>query len=154
MQAICPECLTPHKLKTSHDNRIRCKKCKTEFLAPVPAVAQNRLVQIRDEQKRLADSFRQEQKRLEEKYAGLNNQLDEAAQKIEALGITGLRDGDYYGLSLALGTADVSLRELVNAYRTLANGGLFTPLNLTPGRQNSPPKRVFQKGVAHICIPR
>lgn len=84
MQAICPECLTPHKLKTSHDNRIRCKKCKTEFLAPVPAVAQNRLVQIRDEQKRLADSFRQEQKRLEEKYAGLNNQLDEAAQKIES----------------------------------------------------------------------
>jgi penicillin-binding protein 1C len=44
--------------------------------------------------------------------------------KLRALGIQGLNEeGDFYGPALALGSADVSLLELVNAYRTLANGG-------------------------------
>lgn len=34
--------------------------------------------------------------------------------------------GDYYGPSLALGSADVSLWELTNAYRALANGGQWS----------------------------
>ena len=34
------------------------------------------------------------------------------------------RPGDYYGFSLALGSADVTLLDLANAYRALANGGL------------------------------
>ncbi len=43
---------------------------------------------------------------------------------LRELGIRGLSEsGDFYGPSLALGTADVSLWELVNAYRTLANEG-------------------------------
>jgi penicillin-binding protein 1C len=42
------------------------------------------------------------------------------------------RDGDFYGYSLALGSAEVTLWELVNAYRTLANGGRRSPLFLTP----------------------
>jgi penicillin-binding protein 1C len=33
-----------------------------------------------------------------------------------------------------LGSLDASLWELVNAYRTLANGGVWGPLRLTPGR--------------------
>lgn len=36
--------------------------------------------------------------------------------------------GDWYGFSLALGSADISLLTLNNAYRTLANGGRWTPL--------------------------
>jgi penicillin-binding protein 1C len=49
--------------------------------------------------------------------------------KLRALGFVGLRDdGGFYGPSLALGSADVSLEELVAAYRTLANGGLATSL--------------------------
>ena len=40
-------------------------------------------------------------------------------------------DGDYYGFSLALGSAEVTLLEQANAYRTLANGGHFSPLRLT-----------------------
>ena len=35
------------------------------------------------------------------------------------------QNGDYYGYSLALGSAEVSLLALTNAYRTLANGGRF-----------------------------
>jgi penicillin-binding protein 1C len=42
-------------------------------------------------------------------------------------------DGDYYGYSLALGSAEVSLWELTDAYRALVNGGVLAPLTLAPG---------------------
>jgi penicillin-binding protein 1C len=49
--------------------------------------------------------------------------------------------GEYYGLGLALGTGDVSLLELANAYRGLANGGVWRPVrylsdSLTVGRSD------------------
>jgi Membrane carboxypeptidase/penicillin-binding protein PbpC len=37
------------------------------------------------------------------------------------------RDAEYYGLGLALGNGDVSLLELANGYRALANGGVWRP---------------------------
>jgi penicillin-binding protein 1C len=37
------------------------------------------------------------------------------------------RSADYYGLGLALGNGDVTLLELANAYRSLANGGVWRP---------------------------
>ncbi len=40
-------------------------------------------------------------------------------------------NGDWYGYSLALGSADISLLMLANAYRGLANGGQWTPLRVT-----------------------
>ena len=39
-------------------------------------------------------------------------------------------DGQYYGFSLALGSAEVTLLEQANAYRALANGGRWSPLRL------------------------
>jgi len=52
-------------------------------------------------------------------------------QQLRELGFTGLSEsGDYYGPALALGSADVSLWEQVNAYRTLANGGVWSPLRM------------------------
>jgi penicillin-binding protein 1C len=42
-----------------------------------------------------------------------------------------IEPGDYYGASIALGSPDVSLWNLVNAYRTLANGGVLSPMRLT-----------------------
>ncbi|MEO8723747.1 MAG: penicillin-binding protein 1C [Sphingobium sp.] len=57
------------------------------------------------------------------------------------LGYRGLtQDGAYYGFSLALGSAEVTLLEQANAYRALANGGRWSPLRIrvddpqTPGR--------------------
>jgi penicillin-binding protein 1C len=41
-----------------------------------------------------------------------------------------VHDGDFYGYSLALGSAEVSLWQLTNAYRALANGGAWSPLRL------------------------
>ena len=52
-------------------------------------------------------------------------------QRLQALGF-GLREsGDYYGYSLALGSADVSLLALTNAYRTLANQGRYSNVRTT-----------------------
>jgi penicillin-binding protein 1C len=56
------------------------------------------------------------------------------AQQLRAVGLPLKNDGDFYGYSLALGSADVSLASLTNAYRTLANGGRFSSVsfNLSP----------------------
>lgn len=56
---------------------------------------------------------------------------DEFAESLRRFGFDSLNErGDWYGYSLALGSADVSLLALANAYRTLANGGQWTPLRL------------------------
>ena len=54
-------------------------------------------------------------------------------QQLGALGFPLKETGDYYGYSLALGSAEVSLLQLTNAYRALANGGRISPPQLTPG---------------------
>jgi penicillin-binding protein 1C len=56
-----------------------------------------------------------------------------------------------YGYALALGAADVTLLEQANAYRTLANGGVYTPLRLTPAAAAaSAPLRVFDERAAWL----
>ena len=56
------------------------------------------------------------------------------ADRLRALGFSDVkRGGDYYGYSLALGSAEVRLSQLVNAFRTLANGGVASPLVMRPG---------------------
>lgn len=59
---------------------------------------------------------------------------DAFVERLRALGMESLdREADYYGYSLALGSADVTLYELVNAYRTLANGGRWGRLKIAAG---------------------
>jgi penicillin-binding protein 1C len=66
--------------------------------------------------------------------------------KLWQLGIKGLNEsGDFYGPSLALGSADVSLLELVNAYRTLANGGEWNELRFASAGTISQGRKVFSK---------
>ena len=49
--------------------------------------------------------------------------------QLKALGLKSLkRDADHYGYALALGGADVTLAQLANAYRALANGGRVSPI--------------------------
>lgn len=58
--------------------------------------------------------------------------VESFADRLRRLGFSGLvEEGDYYGAALALGSADVTLWQLVNAYRTLANGGRYSDLRLT-----------------------
>jgi penicillin-binding protein 1C len=67
--------------------------------------------------------------------------------KLRQLGIKGLNEsGDFYGPSLALGSADVSLWELTNAYRCLANEGGWNELHFIPEEKRSiQKKRIFSK---------
>lgn len=52
-------------------------------------------------------------------------------QRLRQAGLSSLNhDGEWYGYSLALGSADISLLQLANAYRTLANAGVWSPLRL------------------------
>ena len=55
------------------------------------------------------------------------------AQQLKRIGLPLKQSGDYYGYSLALGSAEVSLLNLSNAYRTLANAGRYTPLTALLG---------------------
>ncbi len=72
--------------------------------------------------------------------------------KLRQLGIKGLNEsGDYYGPSLALGSADVSLWELTNAYRALANEGTWGELRLVFEKNGSVQKRqVFSREASFL----
>lgn len=60
--------------------------------------------------------------------------------RLQALGFTTLtEDAEFYGPSLALGSAEVTLLELSNAYRTLANGGRHGAVSLRPGAAATQP---------------
>ena len=59
-------------------------------------------------------------------------------------------DGQYYGFSLALGSAEVTLLEQVDAYRSLANGGEWAPLRLTIEAPHTAPRRVTSAQAAWL----
>jgi penicillin-binding protein 1C len=74
-------------------------------------------------------------------------------KRLRQLGVKGLSEsGDFYGLSLALGSADVSLWELTNAYRTFSNSGIWSEARLTRSDFKSPQtgKKVFSAGASFI----
>ncbi len=62
------------------------------------------------------------------------------------LGVRELHEfAEFFGPSIALGTADVSLWELVNAYRALANGGIWRAMGLEAESSRPPARRVFSE---------
>jgi len=63
-------------------------------------------------------------------------------------GIT--EDGQYYGFSLALGSAEVTLMEQVAAFRSIARGGLWSPLRLSTQSEAAEPRRVLSSQAAWI----
>lgn len=75
--------------------------------------------------------------------------VDDFVATLGALGFGGLRDAEFYGDSLALGSADVSLWEMVGAYRALAAGGSFAPLHVEP-QANGAAQRVFSREAAFV----
>ncbi|MEY2688838.1 MAG: penicillin-binding protein, partial [Pseudomonadota bacterium] len=72
------------------------------------------------------------------------------AQRLQALGLGLTHPGGYYGYSLALGSAEVNLAALSNAYRTLANGGRASPLRLQPQDPVPPPRQVLDEAASYI----
>ena len=59
-------------------------------------------------------------------------------------------DGDYYGYSLALGSAEVSLMQQAAAYRALADGGRYLPLRLRRGEPRDQARSVMAPAAAWI----
>jgi penicillin-binding protein 1C len=77
--------------------------------------------------------------------------VESGLRVLRAAGFDALHADDFYGASLALGAADVSLWQLTNAYRCLANGGRWTPLKLRPVLPADAPERtVFSPEAAYI----
>ncbi|MCL5024705.1 MAG: penicillin-binding protein 1C [Nitrospirae bacterium] len=76
--------------------------------------------------------------------------VDVFVQRLRQSGFDTLERADYYGPSLALGSADVTLWELVNAYRTLANRGLWGEMDLLSGRGRKTHRRVFTGSAAFL----
>ncbi|MCG6143480.1 penicillin-binding protein 1C [Leptospira bandrabouensis] len=76
--------------------------------------------------------------------------INEFILVLERLGITGLRYPEFYGPSLALGTADITLLELTNAYRTLANGGMYSELIFDLSSELINPRRVFSPKTSYL----
>ncbi|MGV7122576.1 penicillin-binding protein 1C [Sphingopyxis sp. 550A] len=71
--------------------------------------------------------------------------------RLWTLGYHGLvEDGEYYGFSLALGSAEVSLVEQANAFRTLANQGRWSPVRYRIGEKAEAPRQIVNPGAAFI----
>jgi penicillin-binding protein 1C len=76
--------------------------------------------------------------------------LERFHERLREVGLSSLVEAaDFYGYSLALGSADVSLLELTNAYRTLANGGMQGSATLRP-RAPERRRRVLDARAAFI----
>ena len=72
--------------------------------------------------------------------------------RLWALGYHSLvEDGEYYGFSLALGSAEVSLVEQANAFRTLANMGKWSPVTFDATRHlREHPRTIVSPAAAFI----
>lgn len=76
--------------------------------------------------------------------------IDPLIGRLRAAGFDSLRqDADYYGYSLALGSAEVTLWELAEAYGVLAAGGIRRASTLVPGPAE-PGRRILDAGAAAI----
>jgi len=64
-------------------------------------------------------------------------------RRLQSLGFNLRESGDYYGYSLALGSADVSLLSLTNAYRALANQGRYSSVRTA----TSDPRAAYQQAM-------
>ena len=69
-------------------------------------------------------------------------------ERFNALGLALQQPAGYYGNSLVLGSADVTLLALTNAYRALANGGDYSPVALRTA--NGPPVHVADRSAVFL----
>jgi membrane carboxypeptidase/penicillin-binding protein PbpC len=77
--------------------------------------------------------------------------IDRFYDTLRQLGLDSLTEpADFYGASLALGGADVTLLTLANAYRALANGGHWSATRVIAQGADTPTHRVFGRDAAFI----
>lgn len=77
--------------------------------------------------------------------------VDQFVEHLRALGFEDVtQEGDYYGGAVALGSADVTLWQMVDAYRTLANGGEWSPLRVQPSAHEVAPRHIYSPETAYL----
>jgi penicillin-binding protein 1C len=72
------------------------------------------------------------------------------AQRLRALGIKLQHNGDFYGYSMALGSPEVTLASLTNAYRALASGGASSPWRVLAGERVAAPVPVMDAAASFV----
>jgi penicillin-binding protein 1C len=78
---------------------------------------------------------------------------DSLFERLQAAGLKLQESAGYHGLALALGSADVTLLDLANAYRMLARQGLWSPVRAAAADRGAAPasgRRVFDAGAAFL----
>ena len=67
-------------------------------------------------------------------------------------GVDFLRDKDHYGLSLVLGGAEMTMRELAGLYAMLPNKGILRPLRYLYDEEPSAPRRMLSSEAAFVTL--
>ena len=82
----------------------------------------------------------------------LNRQLgqDDLFRFMHDSGVSGMKNKNYYGLSIVLGSCEVSMLELAKMYATLANNGVQYDLKFEPNQKLGSGKRLLSKESAFI----
>ncbi len=76
---------------------------------------------------------------------------EEFVQHLRRLGMKSIdRPGNFYGPALALGSAEVSLWELITAYQVLATGGRWGELHLTNFAEDSETRQIYAPATAFV----
>jgi len=74
-------------------------------------------------------------------------------ERLKAIGFDSLEHGPtHYGLGLALGNGEVTLLELANAYRALANQGAWSPPRWRAADPPTPSVQVIPRAVAQLLV--
>jgi len=74
--------------------------------------------------------------------------VDNFVKILESLGFADLHESEFYGPSLALGSADVTLWQLTNAYRALANQGIYSEASFV--KRDRKKTQVFSSGASYL----
>jgi penicillin-binding protein 1C len=75
--------------------------------------------------------------------------VDPFVDQLDSMGFKDLRDADFYGLSISLGSADVTLWDLVKAYRVFANDGMYGDIGYNLEKREFS-KRIYSEEVSFI----
>jgi penicillin-binding protein 1C len=75
---------------------------------------------------------------------------DAMFEQLNRAGLHLAESGGYHGHALALGSAEVTLLDLTNAYRMLANGGRWSAVRWQAGAPAGPSRPVFDAAVAYL----
>lgn len=77
--------------------------------------------------------------------------LESFHERLHQVGLQSLTESaQFYGYSLALGSAEVTLLSLSNAYRTLANGGVWQPVRFRMEEERGKGRRVMDARASYI----